>query len=283
MLIRHFRRISALLLLLTLLLGTARAQAQAMNILLIGVDTVREEKNGRSDAMILVRADPEGGSIRMVSFLRDLYVRIPGVGKTRLNAAYYHGGEELLKQTLHENFGVEIDRTVTVHFSLLADLVDQLGGIEVEITEKERRQLNDILDDYNVSYGLSGGRIAEAGLQQLDGRQALCYSRIRKIDSDFQRTSRQQTVIAAMLAQASTLGHWELLKLALKNLPRVQTDMSFGDIGALLPLVSRLHETEIATAHVPAIGSFAEETISGMMVLVPDLKRCQREIQAFLD
>lgn len=283
MLIRHFRRISALLLALTLLMGTARAQAQAMNILLIGVDTVREERNGRSDAMILVRADPEGGSIRMVSFLRDLYVRIPGVGQTRLNAAYYHGGEELLKQTLSENFGVQVDRTVTVHFSMLADLVDQLGGIEIEITEKERQQLNHILDDYNASYGLNGGRIAEAGLQRLDGKQALCYSRIRKIDSDFQRTSRQQAVIAAMLAQASTLGHWELLKLALKNLPRVQTDMSFADIGALLPLVSRLGEMEIAAAHVPFLGAFTEETINGMMVLRPDLARCRKELQAFLD
>lgn len=281
--IRYFRRMFALVLALLMLLPAAHAQAQAMNILLIGVDTVREEVSGRSDAMILVRADPASGDLRMVSFLRDLYVRIPGVGQTRLNAAYYHGGEELLKRTLAENFGVSVDRTVTVHFSMLAELVDQLGGIELEISEKERRQLNDILDDYNASYGLSGGTVETAGLQRLNGKQALCYSRIRKIDSDFQRTSRQQAVITAMLRQASGLSRWELMKLALANLTRVQTDMTLGDIATMLPLVSRLGEMELKTAHVPFDGAYADEVINGMMVLAPDLERNRARLQTFLD
>lgn len=283
MLIRHFRRLFAAMLALALLLGTACAQTKPLNILLIGVDTIREETNGRSDAMILVRADPEGGEARMVSFLRDLYVAIPGVGKTRLNAAYYYGGEQLLKETLQRNFGVEIDRTVTVHFSMLAELVDQLGGVEIDVSPRELAQLNNILNDYNDSYGLSGGQVDQAGLQRLNGKQALCYSRIRKIDSDFQRTSRQQAVIAAMLRQAQTLDRWQLFWLALQNLPKVRTDLSLGDIAQLLPLVTNAQQLELQTARVPFDGAYADETINGMMVLTPNLERNRAKLHAFLN
>lgn len=266
-----------------LLSGSAHAQTQPMNILLIGVDTIRAETNGRSDAMLLVRADPASGDLRMVSFLRDLYVSIPGVGKTRLNAAYFHGGEELLKETLKQNFGVTVDRTVTVHFSMLASLVDQLGGIEVDISEKELAQLNGIVKDYNDAYGLSGDRLMQAGRQRLNGKQALCYSRIRKMDSDFQRTSRQQAVLTAMLTQASTLGPWQLMRIALQNLPHVQTDISLGDILDLLPLVGSMQDLSLTTAHVPFAGTYTDETIYGMMVLSPNLDQNRTKLHDFLN
>lgn len=279
--IRHFRRFFALLMTLVLLVSAAQAQKSALNVLLIGVDTIRSGQTGRSDAMILVRADPEGGEIRMVSFLRDLYVDIPGVGRTRLNAAYFHGGEELLKRTLEKNFGVQVDRTVTVHFSLLADLVDELGGVEIEVEQRELKHLNHLISKYNESYGLSGGHLAQSGLQRLNGKQALCYSRIRKIDSDFQRTSRQQAVLSAMLRQASSLGRWELIRLAVSSLSRVRTDMGLSDILTLLPIASQLEKAEIRTAQVPFEGAYTDETINGMMVLKPDLERCRTHLQRF--
>ena len=277
------KRLFVLLAAFILLFGQAHAQAQGVNILLIGVDTLQEDANGRSDTMILVHANPETADIRMVSFLRDLYVPIPGVGKTRLNAAYVHGGEELLKQTLSDHFGVTVDHTVTVHFSMLADLVDQLGGIEIEVTSAERSQINKLLKDYNTSTGQSGGELEAAGLQRLTGKQALCYSRIRKIDSDFQRTSRQQTVITAMMKRAGELGYWQLLKLALANLPKVQTDLSFTDIVTLAPLVTQLDRLNLQTARVPFDGAYHDETINGMMVLVPNLERCRTQLQDFLN
>ena len=279
--IRHFRRIFALLLALMLCMPAAQAQHSALNILLIGVDTIREEENGRSDTMLLVRADPVSGDIRMVSFLRDLFVRIPGVGSTRLNAAYFHGGAALLKQTLEENFGVQIDRTVTVHFSLLCDLVDELGGVEIEVAQREFSHLNRLIADYNDSYGLEGGLLEAPGLQRLNGKQALCYSRMRKIDSDFQRTGRQQAVLAGMLRQAASLGRWDLIRLAVSSLARVQTDLTLGDVLSLLPLASQLESTSIRTAQVPFEGAYTDETVSGMMVLKPDLERCRKQLQRF--
>ena len=110
--------------------GTSHAEEKPLRILLIGVDAYEDQSRGRSDTMVLVQADPAAGEIRALSFLRDLYVPIPGCGTTRLNAAYSFGGESLLKTALKNNFGVEVDRTVTVSFDSLCRIVDALGGIE---------------------------------------------------------------------------------------------------------------------------------------------------------
>ena len=269
------RRFAALLLALMLTAGAALARTQPLNILLIGVDNPDEYENGRSDAMILVRADSDGGRVRMVSFLRDLYVPIPDHGSNRLNAAYTFGGEELLKQTLYESFGVAVDRTATVHFSLLAQLVDALGGIELEITEKERQELNSLLPK-------GESEVASAGWQWLNGTQTLCYTRIRKLDSDFQRTQRQQEVLSAMLDRSADIGYWDLLELAVSTLSNIRTDLKLGDMLDLLPIVTRLQELDLESARVPFDGTYQDETINGMMVLKPDLEPIRKQLNDFL-
>lgn len=281
--IHYAKAIAALLaaVLLCAYLLPAQAEEGALNILIIGVDSSPQGQRGRSDAMMLLRIDPHGGSVRIASFLRDLYVSIPGVGKTRLNAAYHYGGEALLKETLENHFGVEIDRTVTVRFSTLIDVIDQIGGVEIEVNAKELKHFNDIISDYNQSYGLTGGAVKEAGMQLLSGKQALCYSRIRKIDSDFQRASRQQRVIAAMLERVSELPKWDLLRLAASNLGKLDTDLSFRDVMTLMPMAAKLDEMQFESMNVPFEGAFSEETINGMMVLNPDVKACKNRLQAF--
>ena len=155
--------------------GTSHAEEKPLRILLIGVDAYEDQARGRSDTMVLVQADPAAGSVRALSFLRDLYVSIPGCGTTRLNAAYSFGGESLLKTALKNNFGVEVDRTVTVSFDSLCRIVDALGGIELEVTEEEREQLNAILAAYNRGLGLNpgDGRLSGSGTVHLTARQRL--------------------------------------------------------------------------------------------------------------
>lgn len=120
------------------LTGTSRAEGKPLQILLIGVDAYGDADRGPQRHHGAGAGRPGGGSVRALSFLRDLYVAIPGCGTTRLNAAYSFGGEKLLKTTLKNNFGVEIDRTVTVSFDSLCHIVDALGGVELEVTEAER-------------------------------------------------------------------------------------------------------------------------------------------------
>lgn len=282
----HVRKAFAALLAAVLLcayLSPAQAEQTALNILIIGVDSSPEGKRGRSDAMMLAQVDAESGSVRIASFLRDLYVSIPGAGSTRLNAAYYYGGEKLLKETLEKHFDLRIDRTVTVRFSTLIDVIDQLGGVEMEISPKELSHFNDIVMDYNRSYSLSGGTVKEAGTHLLNGKQALCYSRIRKIDSDFQRVSRQQRMIAAMLDRISALPKWDLLGLALKTISKLDTDLSLRDVMGLMPMAARLKTLDFQTVTVPFEGAFTEETVNGMMVLKPDLATCKRRLKTFFN
>jgi len=280
----RFKRQLCLLAALLLLLPVGRASAEdsVLNVLLIGVDAQGAAERGRSDTMILAQVRPAEGSVRLASFLRDLYVPIEGVGRTRLNAAYYHGGAALLKQTLEKQFEIVIDRTVTVDFSLLRELVDTMGGVEVEIEEREMAHLNDIISDYNSDHGLEGGKIAQAGRQRLDGRQALCYSRIRKIDSDFQRVSRQQALIEAMLHQMGTLSRWQILKLAVRTISEVETDVTLSDLAMLAPLLNHLSSLDMQTLQIPSEGTFQDETINGMMVLSADLAACRRRLAHFL-
>lgn len=280
--LKRFFALACAALLLLAVPGAQAREAEPLNVLLIGVDQSAPGTRGRSDTMMLARVNPSTGSIRLVSFLRDLYVPIPGLGKTRLNAAYQQGGEPLLKEALVQNFHVSVDHTVTVSFSMLSDLVDQVGGVELDIEEKERKALNAMIREYNADYGLSGGEITQSGTQVLDGRQALCYSRLRKIDSDFQRTSRQQRVLEGLMHRLSEMSKWQLLRLAVQNLSRVETDLTFGDLAALAPLLAG-DGLSLECTRVPFDGDYREDTIRGMMVLVPDLSACQRKLRRFLE
>ena len=253
-----------------------------IHVLLIGVDT--SGRAGRSDVMMLASIDPQAGRIRLVSFLRDLYVTIPGHGKDRLNAAYFYGGEELLLKTLEENFGVSADHTLTAYFPTLVTAVDLLGGVEADITKSERQQLNKILEDYNRQVGLAAddGLLETAGEHLLNGRQALSYCRIRKIDSDFQRTGRQQQLIESAAEQVKAMNLLELLNLAVTLLDEVETDLTLSDLAALAPLLG-CDTLDIQGAHVPFDGAYVDETIDGMMVLTPDLPANRSQLKRFLE
>lgn len=265
------KRIAALL--AAILLLVASAGAEEMNVLLIGLDTADDQ--GRSDTMLLARIQPQEGTVQLVSFLRDLYVPIPGHGSNRLNAAYFYGGEELLCQTLSQAFDVSIHRWATVHFSTLKWLVDELGGVTLEVSEAEQKQMNQLLR------ASGGAPLAQSGTQLLNGSQALAYSRIRKQDSDFHRTRRQQALLLAMLPPMSRKGPFALAQMAITLMGQIDTNLTLTDLATLFPLLSRLDSLTIQTAQVPFSGAYQDATVNGMMVLNPDLKTNRRLLREF--
>ncbi len=262
----------------------AEESPQAFNLLLIGYDSYKPDGLGRSDCMMLAQITPERGDIKLVSFLRDMYLPIPGHGSSRLNAAYYFGGAGLLKKTLSQSFGVRIDRSAAMNFTEMTELVDAIGGVEVEVSESERKQLNSILKYYNKSIGLSenDGLLAESGAQLLSGKQALSFSRIRKTDSDFKRTSRQHLVLLGVLKKITTLDFFSLTSLAAQSLGKVQTDLQLSDITALLPLLMNADSLRLRSVHVPFDGTYSDETINGAMVLAVNTEKNARLIRDFL-
>lgn len=268
------------------------AQAQAVSasekdvftLLLVGTDSYTDDTRGRSDTMVLTQLDAGSGTVRMVSFLRDLYVKIPGHGSSRINASYQYGGAELLKQTLEQNFGVTADAYAVVNFERMVGVIDAIGGVEVTVSEAERKQLNSILTSYNKRVGaaLDDERLAASGTQLLTGKQALCFSRIRKLDSDFQRTSRQRQVIEAAFRRVMGMNAAAVTGLVLGNMDAVTTDLTLPDILKLLPMARRIKDASFESMHVPVSGTYSDESVNGMSVLVPNLTKNRKLIESFL-
>lgn len=259
---------------------------EPVSVLLIGIDARPGEKTGRSDTMILATMNPETNEVKLISFMRDTYVEIPGRKPNRLNAAYRYGGAELLFGALKENFGVEVDKYVTVNFSMMADLVDQIGGLELTVeSEYIRDRINAVIKMDNKALGVAieSDLIEDAGTQVLNGKQVQAYARWRKGSSDFARTQRQREVIVKIMEKLkSEYSLMQLVRLAIHNLPQMYTNLTMQDVMAVAPGLLELNTEEIAQLRIPVDGGYESQTISGMAVLVPDISKNTRAIRDFL-
>lgn len=222
-----------------------------VNILLIGQDRRPGEGRQRSDSMILCSFNSKKNVITMISFLRDTYVYIPGYGSEKLNAAYAHDGFDCLNETLAVNFGVHVDANVEVDFSGFENLIDLLGGVSINLTQKEADYLN-----RNADWNL------KAGVNHLDGAKALAYSRIRKIDMDAIRAQRQRTVLMALIEKYKSKSVLEMIDLMDDILPLVSTNMQKDEIiGYIWELFPMLSSATIATQQIPAPDTYKEMTV----------------------
>lgn len=185
------------------------------NILLVGVDGENVDRGNRSDAMMILTIDSDNNDIRLTSLARDTYVDIPGYSTEKLTHAYAYNGPSLLLETIKNNFGIYIDKYVSVSFSSFISIIDELGGVQIDITDKEVNEIPGV---------------DEAGKQTLTGDQALSYSRIRYIDSAYQRDSRQRTVLQAVYNKLSTISKTEFLDISNTLLRYTKTNMTPIDI-----------------------------------------------------
>ncbi len=206
------------------------SESHVRNILLIGAD---KEKGGasRSDSIMIASVNSKTGKITVVSILRDTHVDVPGNRESKINAAYAWGGANLLIQTVEQNFGIKIDDYATVDFEMFTALIDGLGGIEVDVTENEADYINN-----RHKYGKEEKpeTVPSGENVHLTGYQALWYARIRKLDSDFNRTERQRKVIAAIMNKAKDMGVTGLISTAKDVAPYVETTLSTTDFWSLV-------------------------------------------------
>lgn len=245
-----------------------------VNILLIGQDAREGEESARSDSMILCTYNKNTKEMVMTSFLRDLYVEIPDHGSNRINAAYSFGGTSLLKKTIDRNFRVSIDGSIEVDFTHFSEIIDQLGGVEIELRRDEAEVIN----------RQTGSSLTE-GVQRLDGYQALTYSRIRSldIDGDFSRTNRQRKVMGALVDSLRGISVKELTPVIGKILPMLTTDLNRGQLFLYaLEILPHLPEINIQSQRIPADGTFTDKTIDGMSVLVADMEAQRQHLRSTL-
>ncbi|MBO5078366.1 MAG: LCP family protein [Oscillospiraceae bacterium] len=239
--------------------GNLLSSDDVVNILLIGQDRRPGESRARSDSMILCSFNKATKELTLTSFMRDMYVSIPGYSAHKINSSFAWGGMSLLNNTIKHNFGIVIDGNFAVDFNSFTDVIDIVGGVDIYLTASEANYIN-------------GYKYSE-GVNHLDGEGALAYARIRNIgNADFGRTQRQRNVINAVVKKCMTMSLGELNDLMEQVLPLLSTNMDKGTImgyaAELLPMVAGLKINE--SLRIPADGTFTYAWVSDMSVLKTD-------------
>ncbi len=209
------------------------------NIAIFGVDSRSNnlEEGNRSDCIIIASINNETKEVKLISVYRDTYVQIEGHGLDKITHAYSYGSAQLAINTLNTNFDLNIKEFVTVNFDSVADAINELGGVTINIeSQSELKYLNDYIDETARVTGLSNAKVQSTGRQTLNGVQAVAYSRIRyTAGGDYKRAERMRTVITAMLDKLKTKSVGEINTFMDNILPKVYTNIKAGDVMSLLP------------------------------------------------
>ena len=232
--------------------------SDAVNILLIGSDT-RTGTSYRTDTLIVLSIDPGAGAAALLSIPRDLYVYLPGYGMQRINAAlmlgdaygYPGAGQGMLADTLLYNLGIRVDHFALVEMSGFQEIIDELGGVEVDVScpyTDFRLRRPDLSPDEEDNWALF---TVPAGVVQMDGNYALWYARARHRSSDFDRARRQQEVLRAIYDQVLSLGLIPRLPSLYDDLTdMVSTDLTLRDLLDLALLAPRLDPAQIRSRFI---------------------------------
>ena len=215
------------------------------NILLMGIDSRSNDFTGRSDAMMVLTIDPVHDKLKLTSLMRDSYVAIEGVGYDKLTHAYAYGEGYLAVKTVNTNFGLNIEEYVVVDFSGLETMINELGGLNIEVTEEELAPLNTNIKEQSKLRKVEPKYIEIPGIYNMDGIQAVAFSRIRKTaGGDFERTERQREVLEKMLYKLKKSDLPSFVTLVKEMVPYVKTSLSNSEI---MSLGTKVFTSDIST------------------------------------
>lgn len=251
------------------------------NILLLGVDQRMKDEFSRSDTMIICSINAQTSEVKLTSLMRDTAVDYEAMGihdgVERLNAANAYGGPNLVMKTVNELLDMNIEGYVLVNFTGFTQICEGLGGIEMDITQEEMEQINhNAWSQYQIALenGWDESNLESTNVElteygenvHLNGRQALAYARIRKIDSDFERTNRQRKVLVAMLDKMRGTTALELMQLGMSLQQYMETNMTLSEIVSIAERVlnSDFDANAIETLVLPQTGTYVQETRDGM-------------------
>ncbi|SHJ31632.1 transcriptional attenuator, LytR family [Clostridium cavendishii DSM 21758] len=251
------------------------------NILLLGVDSRKNDfSDSRTDSIIIATVDPNRNTVKLTSVMRDTMVEVPGKGYNKINAAYSLGGVELLKRALKYNFNVNIDTYMIIDFKGFQEVIDVLGGIEVEIKNYEVKEINKYIKEVN---GNKATLINSSGMQKLNGQQALSYSRIRKVgNGDFERMDRQKRVIGLVLDKVTKMNVSEYPTLLSKMYPFIRSDMQSGYILKMANTIYMMQGIQLKNFRIPLDNTGIMTFVDSQWVVIPKLKQTTKELMKFM-
>lgn len=245
------------------------------NILLVGVEAIGNNSmaSGRTDSIMIATINTKQKTLGLTSIMRDSYVTIPGYYNTKINAAFGHGGIKLLYETIAYNYNLRLDGSAIVSFKTFQKIIDELGGIDIEITPAEAQYLN------TTNYvSKKSNRTLKPGMNHMNGNQALGYARVRyratldgSVD-DFGRTSRHRRVMAAIFKEVKKSNPITLVKLLDTVFSQVQTDIKKSNASSYLAEVMELSidGVPLDNLRLPIDGSYQGAKINRQAVVTFD-------------
>lgn len=234
-----------------------------LNMLITGSDSRAGFIDGNTDTIIILSINQNNKEIIMTSIMRDLNVAIPGHGTNKINSAVPYGGHTLLMKTIYDNFTIDVEKYVAIDFYSFIAIVDEIGGVEIDVKSNEIEECNDRMGFINRIEGADAndGFIKTSGLQLLTGKQALAYSRIRHVgNADYERTSRQRIVLTAIINKVTSLNFMQMLGLIDTILPEISTNLSKSEIMILLTEMTQLKSYSIIENRIPIEGESVHTT-----------------------
>ena len=207
------------------------------NILVFGIDARDvNDIDCRTDCIMVLSINSRDKSMKIISLMRDIGVYIGDTPETlgtrlnKLNSAYHYGGVGEMINTINITFGLDIQRFVMFDFGSAAEIIDLAGGVDIEIKPEELSHANRYLDEINALDGSNSPHLTMGGMQTLDGHQAVAWTRIRYLDSDFVRASRQRTVATALMVKVNSMSYAQKLQLLNDSAGVFETNMNTTDI-----------------------------------------------------
>lgn len=256
------------------------SDSHVMNIMLYGSDQRPNDggQYGNADAMVLLSIDTKHKKLKMTSFMRDLWVMVPGKREYRINTAYLLGGPRLSIETVEKNFGIKIDKYAVVDFQTFPKIIDTLGGVTIDITQPEADYLN----------ALRLTTEFQPGPCHMNGEVALDYARARKLKGDdFGRTQRHRTVLSTVIKQFRSANLSQISSSLEQIMPMITTDLTKEERVQMLPSAMAYMKYEIVEYRLPQDGDFRYATYyykdTPMNVLViEDMEQARKDLRAFI-
>ena len=275
--------------------------SKILNIMLFGEDNNQGEKYGRTDTMLLLSLDTIHEKIKLTSFQRDMYVEIPGYGKDKINASYNYGGASLAIKTIQNNFGIQIDRYAVVDFNGFREIIDILGGVEMELTQDEIDYINYQLYKNGQSNGEYTTIKEKPGLINLNGKEALWYARDRGLTigedgneigisgDDWDRTSRQRKLLTKITKDFKDADIGQIISIVNSAAPYIRTNLKKDEIKDLVFNSLKYMKYDMEQSSVPQEGlwDYNEEgdeiwEVAGSCIVINDLEKQRIVLRNFI-
>lgn len=265
--------------------GTYRPDERYLNIALLGVDTrtIGAFDGTRADCIMILSIDRETKAMKLASVARDTYANIEGYGMDKINHAYAYGGPNLMVKTLNQNFNLAITDYVVVNFFGMAEIIDRLGGVELEVDADEIQYINSYIDEVSKIKGITPEHITTPGTYNLNGVQAVAYSRIRyTAGGDFKRTERQREVLLKLAEKSSSVKITDVVPIINQLSSNLMTTLGASDMTNLaVELIKGGYSSNMSQTMFPEAAYSGGDMIDGVYYYVTDLSQAASSINNF--